>query len=157
MGGGLVVGVLLATVVQVARAENGLGDDFQPSVKASCVGGTMTIRVDTAQPFDGVVHGPNRTEPGCSVQGTGGLKTYLKINLAAAPGTWGSCGVKYDPKTEERRVAIGVRAHNTIELLEDRLYVVKCGKTGFQNSRNEVSVVQLKVTDGSSKKSTVLE
>ena len=54
-------------------AENGLGEDFQPSVKASCVGGTMTIRcflsiiifafrVDTAQPFDGVVHGPNRWE-----------------------------------------------------------------------------------------------
>ena len=137
-----------------AVAENGLGEDFQPSVKASCVGGTMTIRcflwiinqqitifafrVDTAQPFDGVVHGPNRweswllssafsekptlawgrkiepvelllclleqsllmawagciwrcylychhwllllrTEPGCSVQGTGGLKTYLKV------------------------------------------------------------------------------
>merc|ERR550517_805445 len=102
----------------------------------------MTIRVDTAQPFDGVVHGPNRTEPGCSVQGTGGLKTYLKINLAASPGTWGSCGVKYDAKTEERRVAIGVRAHNTIELLEDRLYVVTCAKAGFQNSRDEVSVVQ---------------
>ena len=59
--------------------------------------------------------------------------------------------------TEERRVAIGVRAHNTIELLEDRLYVVTCGKAGFQNSRNEVSVVQLKVTDGFSKKSAVLE
>ena len=42
-------------------------------------------------------------------------------------------------------MAIGVRAHNTIELLEDRLYVVTCGKAGFQNSRNEVSVVQLQV------------
>jgi len=41
-------------------AETGLADEFQPSVKASCVGGTMTIRVDTALPFDGVVHGPNR-------------------------------------------------------------------------------------------------
>ena len=90
-----------------AVAENGLGEEFQPSVKASCVGATMTIRVDTQLPFTGVVHGPNRTEPGCSVQGTGGLKTYLKINLAAAPGSPGSCGVKYDSKTEERRVAIG--------------------------------------------------
>ena len=71
-----------------------------------------------------LIASPLRTEPGCSVQGTGGLKTYLKvniksysyfhkskinaqINLAASPGTWGSCGVKYDPKTEERRVAIG--------------------------------------------------
>ena len=35
----------------------GLGAEFQPSVKASCVGTTMTIRVDTATPFEGIVHG----------------------------------------------------------------------------------------------------
>jgi hypothetical protein len=101
------------------------------------------------------------------VQGTGGLKTYLKINLAAAPGGAGSCGVKYDPRTEERRVAIGgacavdsvqhtwtvflihpctgVRAHNTIELLEDRLYVVTCAKAGFQNSRNQVDGLHVNI------------
>jgi len=149
--------VLVALLIYQVHCETGLADEFQPSVKASCVGGTMTIRVDTALPFDGVVHGPNRTEPGCSVTGKGGLKTYLKIDLSVPEGSPGSCGVKYNPVTEERRVAIGVRAHNTIELLEDRLYVVTCGKAGFQNSRNEVSVVQLKVTDGFSKKSAVLE
>ncbi len=35
-------------------------------------------------------------------------------------------------RTEERKVAIAVRAHPTIELLEDRLYVVTCGRAGFQ-------------------------
>ena len=72
----------------------------------------------------------------------------------------GSCGVKYNQRTEERKVAIAVRAHPTIELLEDRLYVVTCGRAGFQNSRNEVSVVQLKVTlpsDPTRKIDTVLE
>ena len=62
--------------------------------------------------------------------------------------------------TEERRVAIAVRAHETIELLEDKLYVVTCGRAGYQNSRNEVSVVQLKVTppsDEGFKVTTVLE
>ena len=49
-------------------------------------------------------------------------------------------------QTEELRVAIAVRAHQTIELLEDKLYVVSCGRAGFQNSRNEVSVVMLKVS-----------
>ena len=49
-------------------------------------------------------------------------------------------------RAEERKVAIAVRAHPTIELLEDRLYVVSCGRAGFQNSRNEVSVVMLKVS-----------
>ena len=47
-----------------------------------------------------------------------------------------------------------------IELLEDRLYVVTCGRAGFQNSRNEVSVVELKVTlpsDPTRKINTVLE
>ena len=42
-------------------------------------------------------------------------------------------------------MAIAVRAHPTIELLEDRLYVVSCGRAGFQNSRNEVSVVMMSV------------
>ena len=57
-------------------------------------------------------------------------------------------------------MAIAVRAHPTIELLEDRLYVISCGKVGFQNSRNEVSVVQLKITPPGSegtKVNTVLE
>ena len=54
--------------------------------------------------------------------------------------------MKYNSRTEERRLALAVRAHPTIELLEDRLYVVTCGRAGFQNSRNEVSVVQLKVS-----------
>ena len=53
-----------------------------------------------------------------------------------------------------------MRAHPTIELLEDRLYVVSCGRAGFQNSRNEVSVVMLKVSlpsDPERKVTTVLE
>ena len=53
-----------------------------------------------------------------------------------------------------------MRAHPTIELLEDRLYVVTCGRAGFQNSRNEVSVVELKVSlpgQEDRKISTVLE
>ena len=44
---------------------NGYGDSFQPSVKASCVGGSMNIRVDTQLPFSGIIHTGNRSEPGC--------------------------------------------------------------------------------------------
>jgi len=140
--------------------DSGLADNFQPSVKVSCVGGTMKIRVDTKTPFKGIIHGPNRTEPGCSVLGKDGLKTYFNIDLTRISGSWGSCGVKYDKNSEERKVAIAVRAHRTIELLEDRLYIVTCGQVGYQNSRNEVSVVQLKVTvpnDPIRKINTVLE
>ncbi len=38
----------------------------------------------------------------------------------------------FQQRTEERKIAIAVRAHPTIELLEDRLYVVTCGRAGFQ-------------------------
>ena len=147
-------------VINYDANNNGLSDSFQPSVKASCVGGSMTIRVDTQLPFEGIIHGPNRTEEGCSVTGRGGRKTYLKIDLTKPEGSTGSCGVKYNQQTEERRLAIAVRAHPTIELLEDKVYVVSCGRAGFQNSRNKVSVVQLRVAlPGSplTKLDTVLE
>lgn len=147
---------LLALSVQQVICTTGLGEEFQPSVKASCAGGTMTIRLDTTLPFEGVIHGPNRTEPGCSVTGKGGKKTILRIDLKKSEGTAGSCGVKTN-EDQERRVAIAVRAHPTIELLEDRLYVVTCGKAGFQNSRNEISVVQLEVANGNRRLNTVAE
>ena len=60
--------------------------------------------------------------------------------------------------TDERKVSIAVRPHNQIELIEDSYYVVACGKAGFENSREEVSVVQLKIVDNYNvKKLAVLE
>ena len=74
--------------------DSGLADNFQPSVKVSCVGGTMKIRVDTKTPFKGIIHGPNRTEPGCSVFGKDGLKTYFNIDLTRLSGSWVSFFLK---------------------------------------------------------------
>jgi len=146
-------------MIKVSGQEGtGLGAEFQPSVKASCVGTTMTIRVDTATPFEGIVHGAaNKDEPGCSELGRGGLKTFLKIDLSKPEGVEGNCGVKYNGETQERTVAIAVRAHQSVDLLEDRMYILTCGKAGFQNSRTDVSVVQLKVTDGYQELSAALE
>lgn len=154
----LVTVTFIALSVSKAFCATGLGDEFEPRLAASCTGGTMTIQVQTSQPFEGVIHSPNRTEPGCSTYGLGGLKTKFEIDLTRPEGSEGSCGVKYNAQTEETRVALYVRAHPTIELLEDRLFIVKCGKAGFRNTRNELSYVQLKVTDGTSRKqSAVLE
>merc|ERR1711892_256925 len=148
-----------ALILQVLGQEGtGLGAEFQPSVKASCVGTTMTIRVDTATPFEGIVHGVvDKDEPGCSEIGRGGLKTFLKLDLAKPEGVEGNCGVKFNAETQERTVAIAVRAHPTVDLLEDRIYMLTCGKAGFQNSRTEVSVVELLVTDGYQQLSAALE
>ena len=81
---------------QVARAEPEAEEEAW-AVKVNCVGGTMTITVTTKEPFYGVVHGRNRSEPGCSVQGNGGLKTRLKVDLSVPEGTPGNCGVRYNP------------------------------------------------------------
>ena len=68
--------------------DEGLADGFQPSVKVSCSGGTMRIRVDTLKPFKGIIHaGTNRTEEGCFTLGNDGLKTYLNIDLTQRNGT----------------------------------------------------------------------
>lgn len=38
-------------------------------------------------------------------------------------------------KTEERSVPIAVRIHKTLELADDKSYVITCGKAGFKNAR----------------------
>ena len=76
-------------------------EEFLPSVNVQCVGSRMTIRVDTTEPFYGVIHGINREEPGCSVLGQGGRKTKLTIDLSIPAGAPGSCGVKYNPVSQK--------------------------------------------------------
>ena len=78
-------------------AEPETEDEAGWAVNVNCVGGTMTITVTSKEPFYGVVHGRNRTEPGCSVQGVGGLKTRLKVDLSIPEGSPGNCGVRYNP------------------------------------------------------------
>jgi hypothetical protein len=35
-------------------------------------------------------------------------------------------------KSEERSVAVAVRIHRTLELADDKFYMITCGKAGFQ-------------------------
>lgn len=34
-------------------------------------------------------------------------------------------------RSEERSVQLAVRVHKTLELADDKFYVITCGKTGF--------------------------
>ena len=47
--------------------------------------------------------------------------------------------------TEERSVAIAVRIHRTLELADDKYYMITCGKAGFQNLNNKTSLVTLQL------------
>lgn len=51
---------------------------------------------------------------------------------------------------------IAVRLHKTLELAEDKFYVITCGKAGFKNARNETSLVSLKLL-AKNKKTKVTE
>jgi len=126
--------------------ENIYGDEFRPSLKASCVGTTMTIRVDTKNPFEGIVHTLGyKEEAGCFEIGRGGLKTFLSLDLA----TPGRCGVQANAETGDRSVMVAVRAHPLVDLLEDGIFSLSCGKSGYQNSRSDISLVKLSLSDGS--------
>ncbi len=42
---------------------------------------------------------------------------------------------------------MAVRVHKTLETARDKFYMITCGKAGFQNARNETSLVSLELTD----------
>merc|ERR1712226_87537 len=127
-------------------AVNGLGTEFQPSVKVSCSGSSMTVRVDTNLPFQGILHTlGNRDTSGCYHFGRGGLKTFLTIDLTVLD----NCGLNYNSENGDRSVVVAVRADPHVDLLEDRLFSLSCGRAGFQASRSDISLVQMKLTDGS--------
>ena len=46
-------------------------------------------------------------------------------------------------------MVVAVRADPHVDLLEDRLFSLSCGRAGFQATRSDISLVQMKLTDGS--------
>jgi len=145
--------VALLLVGKVFAKYGGLGDEFQPSVKATCLGFTMTVRVDTTEPFFGLVNTLASEGDDCSEIGRGGLTTFLSIDLSQPK----RCGVTYDKESDVRSVTVSVRAHPSLALLEDRVFILTCGKASFQSGSSKVFLVQLAVTDGYKKLEAVLE
>ncbi|XP_044260971.1 uncharacterized protein LOC123008951 isoform X2 [Tribolium madens] len=125
--------------------------EFIPQVSATCKAGHMNIRVAFNNSFSGAVHARDYRTPACMVHGDGGKVVTLDINLMAQQGASDYCGLLVNNKTEERSVPIAVRIHRTLELADDKFYVITCGKAGFRNARNETSLVSLRLLDGSRK------
>ncbi|CAH0555462.1 unnamed protein product [Brassicogethes aeneus] len=125
--------------------------DFIPQVSATCKAGHMNIRVNFNSSFAGVIHARDFRTPSCMALGDGGKSVTLDINLLATHGAPDYCGLLVNNKTEERSVPIAVRIHKTLELADDKFYVITCGKAGFRNSKNETSLVSLKLIEGTRK------
>jgi len=127
--------------------ENDVGVEsvFSPSVSATCRAGMMTIKVETENKFLGAVHSRDYRRPECTNYGQGTTETNLNINLLADRSQEQFCGVFVNKDTEERSVAIAVRIHRTLELADDKYYMITCGKAGFQNLNNKTSLVTLQL------------
>ena len=96
----------------------------------------MTVKVETLLNFAGVVHSRDYRKPQCSGYGENTKLTYLRINMLAEKGDDDYCGIFIsDPNSEERSVPIAVPTHRTLELVDDKFYMITCGQAGFQNTR----------------------
>jgi len=126
-------------------SDNGVEAVFSPSVSATCRAGVMTISVETNNKFIGAVHARDYRRPACTNYGQGTTSTTLNINLLAEKSSDQYCGVFVNKDTEERSVAVAVRIHRTLELADDKYYMITCGKAGFQNQNNKTSLVTLQL------------
>ncbi|XP_038210531.1 uncharacterized protein LOC119831303 [Zerene cesonia] len=142
-------GLLLAT----ANAQNSESSgDFSPVVTATCKSGVMSIRINFTQPFNGVAHAREYRTPPCMAMGNGSESLNFDINLNAVKGSPDYCGVYWNNRTDERSLPLAVRVHRTLELADDKFYVITCGKAGFRNARNETSLVSLRLLNSEGRK-----
>ncbi|CAO1429499.1 unnamed protein product [Diamesa tonsa] len=119
--------------------------DFAPQVTATCKAGQMNIKILFANDYSGAVHARDFRTPSCMSFGNGTNTVAMSLNLLAKQGSPEYCGILVSNKTEERSVQLAVRVHKTLELADDKFYVITCGKTG--SARDENSHVLLKFFD----------
>ncbi|XP_014211259.1 uncharacterized protein LOC106641366 [Copidosoma floridanum] len=143
----------LLLVLGLHQVESQLLDtEFQPTVTAMCQPGFMNIRVNFNQSFVGAVHARGHKgdfrKPPCMVAGNGSQQVTLTVDLFAVPDSTEYCGIVVNNRTDERSISIAVRIHKTLELADDKFYVITCGNTKYRNARNETSLVSLRLLDG---------
>lgn len=114
--------------------------EFAPRVSATCKAGTMNVKVHFNGPYSGAVHARDFRIPSCMVMGNGSDTVGFSLNLFANQGQPDYCGILVSnvsaDKTEERSIQLAVRVHKTLELADDKFYVITCGKTGFPKDDN---------------------
>ncbi|XP_055586581.1 uncharacterized protein LOC129739181 isoform X2 [Uranotaenia lowii] len=114
--------------------------DFAPHVTATCKSGYMNIKIKFTAPYNGVVHARDFRTPSCSAFGNDSTSVGLRLNLHASQGNSEYCGIlvshSNNAELEERSVQIAVRVHRTLELADDKFYVITCGKAKYARDDN---------------------
>lgn len=134
--------MLVGFICNIATSQETSTTEFVPKVTATCKSGTMNIKVILNSPYSGAVHAKDFRNPNCMVFGNGTTTVGLSLNLRAKQGQPEYCGILVSNRTEERSIQLAVRVHKTLELADDKFYVITCGKTG--STRDDNSHVALK-------------
>ncbi|XP_017091338.2 uncharacterized protein [Drosophila bipectinata] len=140
---------LLVLVGQVTTQEpaSGAPGEFAPHVTATCKAGTMNIKVKLNSGYTGAVHVRDYRTPGCMAMGDGSDSVAFSLNLWAKQGASDYCGILVSNRTEERSIQLAVRVHKTLELADDKFYVITCGKSGFARDDNAHVVLKFLEND----------
>ncbi|XP_041976741.1 uncharacterized protein LOC121731401 isoform X2 [Aricia agestis] len=144
--------LICAGLVSALAQSTESSGDFAPVVTATCKTDIMSIRINFSQPFHGVAHAREFRNPACMALGNGTESVSFDISLIAAPGSPNYCGVFRNNRTDERLLPLAVRVHKTLELADDKIFVITCGKAGFRNARNETSLVSLRLLNSEGRK-----
>ncbi|XP_060648023.1 uncharacterized protein LOC133837688 isoform X3 [Drosophila sulfurigaster albostrigata] len=146
----LFIALLLTQVA--AQEPPAAPSEFAPHVTATCKAGTMNIKVKFSSGYTGAVHArDHRTQP-CMAMGDGSDSVAFSLNLWAKQGAPDYCGilvsnVSGSNRTEERSIQLAVRVHKTLELADDKFYVITCGKSGFTRDDNAHVVIKFLEND----------
>ncbi|XP_068156194.1 uncharacterized protein [Drosophila tropicalis] len=79
--------------------------------------------------------------------GDGSDSVAFSLNLWAKQGATDYCGILVSNRTEERSIQLAVRVHKTLELADDKFYVITCGKSGFTRDDNAHVVLKFLEND----------
>lgn len=112
------------------------GDGFNTFITNTCESERehYLINVKTSRPFFGIIHTRgHRSKAACSVEGTGATDYNLEISQTMNPRDSGYCGALRGARTspgepELVNLVLVVRFHKSIELSDDRFYVLNCTK-----------------------------
>ncbi|XP_049532251.1 uncharacterized protein LOC125949332 isoform X2 [Anopheles darlingi] len=141
----MTVTVLLAVLGAFVGQVTAQDAEFAPHVTATCKTGTMNIRIQFTGPYNGVVHARDFRTPACMTFGNGTSSLALSLNLVAKSGNSEYCGTLVSNRSEARSVQLAVRVHKTLELADDKFYIITCGKAGFASE--DSGAVALKFLD----------
>ncbi|CAL4061809.1 unnamed protein product [Meganyctiphanes norvegica] len=139
--------LFVAALVQGLRAQS-VDENFNPNIAASCKAGYMEILVKfPGHSYTGAVHARDSRRKQCMTVGEGRDQVVLRLPLIDDKDDPDYCGVRINQTSKEKYVPVAVRIHETLELADDRFYVIKCGLQGFFNNKNETSFINLQLFD----------